>query len=105
MKKTICITFALLLVSAPHAGAEDRNAELVQAASDGKAEIIRELCASGADVNARDANGYTALMKAARSGHIEAARLLFARNEMYFLDGGKALRIPYQGVTTCGRIR
>lgn len=46
------------------------------AASAGDAAQIKNLIAQGADVNARDKDGLTALMWAAREGHAEIARVL-----------------------------
>jgi ankyrin repeat protein len=49
------------------------------AAFEGRAEMIKFLLAKGAEVDARAPNAYTALMLAARGGHLEAARqLLYA---------------------------
>ncbi len=52
------------------------SAALRSAASAGKVEIVELLIASGADVNARNANGETALMKAVASGRVECVKIL-----------------------------
>jgi len=53
---------------------------LVQAAVDGDTVRVRSLLASGEDANARDADGATALMRAAHLGRLDVARVL--------VDGG-----------------
>jgi hypothetical protein len=60
-------------------GAEVKHsgwAPIHYAAFEDRPEIIRYLIAKGADKDAVAPNGYTALMLAARGGHIEAARVL-----------------------------
>jgi ankyrin repeat protein len=57
----------------------DEGAELRAAAADGRTADIRALLAKGAPVDAPDANGDTALMKAVRSDHAGAAALLRRR--------------------------
>lgn len=42
-------------------------------------EAIAVLCELGADVNARDREGWTPLLRAAAAGHHNAARMLLAR--------------------------
>lgn len=59
--------------------AEDRRRALIDAVSQGNREKIELLIAQGADVNARDGNGNTPLMLAARSGHSEIVQFLIAR--------------------------
>ena len=63
-------------------GGEDSEAtallgqQLIEAARVGDAAEVRALLERDADVQARDANGATALVAAAYGNHIEAARLL-----------------------------
>ena len=45
----------------------------------GDLPALEALLDAGADVNAKDANGQTALMNAAREGHTPVVRLLIAR--------------------------
>ncbi len=74
---------ALILVLFTSAcGGEDAKAterlgrQLIEAARVGDAAEVRALLERDADVQARDANGATALVAAAYGNHIEAARLL-----------------------------
>jgi ankyrin repeat protein len=45
----------------------------------GDAELARKLLDAGADINALDEHGQTALMNAAHKGHLEVVRLLVER--------------------------
>jgi uncharacterized protein len=51
---------------------------LIRAAQAGHREMVRLLLANGADVNARDAGGGTALIWACNDDHIDCARWLLA---------------------------
>ena len=53
---------------------------LMWAAAEGHADVVRALLDSGADVRARSAGGFTALLFAARRGDLRSARLLVARS-------------------------
>ena len=50
----------------------------MRAAGGGHTEVVQALIAAGADVNARDYGGGTALMDAAGEGHVEIVRDLIA---------------------------
>lgn len=52
------------------------NKEWKDATRQGDLEKVRSLLAKGADINARDRYGQTALMNAAHAGHVELVRLL-----------------------------
>ena len=63
----------------------------MNAARNGHVEVVRLLLEAGADKNAAQVNGTTALMAAAEHGHVEVVRLL--------LDAGaytNALRGKYK---------
>lgn len=49
---------------------------LIEAAAAGDAARVRALAAAGASLEARDAEGETALMRAAHAGHLDAVRAL-----------------------------
>jgi ankyrin repeat protein len=55
------------------------NAEWEQAVRQGRADTLERLLTTGFDINARDAQGQTALMIAARLGHDSAVALLCER--------------------------
>lgn len=66
------------------------------AAFEDRAELIRYLLAKGADKDALAPNGYTALMLAARGGHLDAARALLYEDvdvNVRGPDGQTALKI------------
>ena len=52
--------------------------DLIEAAGRGDAAEVRQLLDDGADVNARDASGRTAVTAAALGDHVEAARVLIS---------------------------
>jgi hypothetical protein len=55
--------------------------DLILASILGRTEIVEGLLREGVDVNARDSEGYTALMRAAQKGHIEIVERLLRRQE------------------------
>src|SRR5579862_3503199 len=57
----------------------DTGAELRAAAARGDHIALERLLDAGVDVNARDEQGYTALMRAAYAGSLESVRLLLDR--------------------------
>ena len=61
-----------------HSEINERNTDLIEAATNGPATSVRLLLAAGADMNATDNAGYTALIVAAAHGHAEIVRLLLA---------------------------
>ncbi len=58
------------------AGRPATTSSLIEAASKGDTEKVHALLAKGADVNAKDNKGGTALMAAKREGHKEIVRML-----------------------------
>jgi ankyrin repeat protein len=63
---------------APEVGGSAAPTGLIEAAGRGDATVVRELLEGGAPVDARDARGATALVRAAYGNHLEAAGLLVA---------------------------
>lgn len=71
---TTCTAFFLFItISAP---AADLNDELIEAAAFGNAEAVRQLVASGANVNTPDDKGCPPIIMAARSGNVETIKVL-----------------------------
>jgi uncharacterized protein len=73
---------ALLLCVSPSStsvGAAEQNDDLQRAAEDGKVDRVRALIDKGADVNARDSSGKTALMYAAGRDHLDILTVLLQR--------------------------
>ena len=65
-KAKIGIGSMLFLLVLPFAGCGHApNHKLIQAAKQGDTEVVETLMAEGADVNAKDKDGFTALMQAA----------------------------------------
>jgi len=52
------------------------SAAVLAATVSGNPEVVRRALSRGADVNAKNGNGWTALMRAAMTGHAEIAKLL-----------------------------
>ena len=85
--------FALLFI-AGIAGASEQSMptglaqELMAAAGEGNAERIRLTLGKGADVNATDGAGSTALIRAAGRGHVDAVKaLLKAKPKLDHVNG------------------
>ncbi len=76
--KLIKIIFVvwLLLVSCIAVAQPDFTSELMTAAGNGKTAEVKALLDQGANVNARDSLGFTALMFAAKSGNTSTVKLL-----------------------------
>lgn len=77
LKNTVIVALLMLLVSAvPVYG--DYILDLMLAAGHGETRVVKSLLDRGVDVNARDSNGFTALLFAARNGHADTVKLLLA---------------------------
>ena len=74
------------------AKAADREEVLRSAAMDGNIEMVRSLIEAGTDPNAREKDGWTALMYAAASGSVEVVQLL--------MDAGADVNADIQKGTT-----
>jgi ankyrin repeat protein len=68
----------LLVAQMSPSSKEKLNADLLEAAKNGQTGKVLALIKAGADVNAKDIDGKTALMWAVANGHIETANLLRA---------------------------
>ncbi|MFQ5927816.1 MAG: ankyrin repeat domain-containing protein [Terriglobia bacterium] len=76
MKTTPAAVLLITLLMPLLATAGDINPDLIEAAKKGDAAAVEALLAAGADVNAKDKDGMTALMLAEKEGHTTVVRLL-----------------------------
>jgi len=84
--KRVLIVF-LVLVFAVTLFAKDKNARLFNAAQNGDLVIVQKLISKGADVNAKDEDGFTPLMLAAKNGHKDVCELLISKGaEILFFN-------------------
>ncbi len=67
---------AVVVLMGQAAAVEAISSPLIDAAKAGDAGRVRALLAAGADVNAKDVNGQTALMGAAQEGYPDIVRIL-----------------------------
>ncbi len=74
-----CILFLILAIVSPVFAAADDTGTLIDAASHGDIKRVRSLLAGGADVNAKDTDGVTALMMAAQDGHTDIVKVLLKK--------------------------
>ena len=82
MNKILCIGILAMLFLGSLANVQatsEEAQELIDAVRRGDIEIVKLLIKEGADVNARDKYGGTALMAAANNGHTEIAKILIGR--------------------------
>jgi ankyrin repeat protein len=80
MKPSQALAFVWLFLSACIVSAqEDLTSELMAAAGNGETAEVKTLLDRGANVNARDSYGFTALIFAAKSGNSSTVRLLLTR--------------------------
>jgi len=64
------------------------NDKLLAAAKSGDAKALLEALQAGADVQAKDSDGWTAAMWAARDGHADCAKLIETERERRELEHG-----------------
>jgi ankyrin repeat protein len=95
------LMFALLLtLTGCREGLKTEDAALIAAARTGHPGTVRDMLASGANVNVRDEHGNTALIEAARNGHDDVVRTLLGAGADVKVknDNGKtALMLAAQG--------
>lgn len=72
---------------------EEIGTSLTLAARYGSTDIVQTLLAKGIDVNARDADGRTALMWAADQAQAESAQVLLAKGAAEYHGQGREKRV------------
>ena len=72
------LALALLLAICLSATASVAQDDLITVSGAGDLSTVRALIAANADVNAKRADGITALMSASQNGHLDVVRVLLA---------------------------
>jgi uncharacterized protein len=96
------ITLIVLAVALTACGKrlKTEDAALIASARTGHAGTVRDMIASGANVNVKDEHGNTALIEAARNGHDDVVRTLLAAGADFKAkndDDKTALMLAAQG--------
>jgi hypothetical protein len=85
--------------------ANPRLEEAIDTAKNGEAERVQSMLVNGADVNKRDSDGQTALMEAAKGGHIDlAAQLLASGASIKAVSDNSGVRIRTKPTIENGEI-
>jgi len=93
MNKEIREELAMLVLSGspvPLEVSDNINDILIWACRYNHIRLAKLLISKGADVNARDINGYTPIHKSALNGHTEIVRLLIANNVNVNVNGRRS---------------
>jgi uncharacterized protein len=80
-----------------------KNTPLIEAVKTGQLETVKELIASGVDVNESGEQGWTPLNWAAGQGHLEIVKLLVANGADLF-KVGRDRRTPYMIALAASRV-
>jgi len=103
--KIISSAFLMMLISVP-AFTQDVNSQLIEAGKNGGTRNIEGLLAAGAEVDAKDEKGVTALMHASAEGHTQSVEALLdagADVSVQADDGLTALMVVARGNTEIAR--
>jgi ankyrin repeat protein len=99
--KSLLLLFTLIfMLTGCRENLKTEDAALIASARTGHSGTVRDMIASGANVNVRDERGNTALIEAARNGHDDVVRTLLAAGADMKLknnDGKTALMLAAQG--------
>ena len=103
--RIISSAFLMMLISVP-ALTQDVNSQLIEAGKKGETRNIEGLLAAGAEVDAKDEQGVTALMHASAEGHTQSVEALLdagADVNAQADDGLTALMVVARGNTEIAR--
>jgi len=103
--RIISSAFLMMLISVP-AFTQDVNSQLIEAGKKGETRNIEGLLAAGAEVDAKDEKGVTALMHASAEGHTQSVEALLdagADVDAQADDGLTALMVVARGNTEIAR--
>jgi len=103
--RIISSAFLMMLISVP-AFTQDVNSQLIEAGKKGETRNIKGLLAAGAEVDAKDEKGVTALMHASAEGHTQSVEALLdagADVDAQADDGLTALMVVARGNTEIAR--
>src|SRR4051794_38541754 len=79
MLRNVAISLLIIVAIVSIAGAADLNEDLLTAANKGDVESVEALLAKGADANAKNSYGASALFFAADKGHLAVVKLLLEK--------------------------
>jgi ankyrin repeat protein len=100
LKSVLVLLTLVFALSGCRESLKTEDAALIAAARTGHSGTVRDMIASGANVNVRDEDGNTALIEAARNGHDDVVRTLLAAGadaKLKNRDGKTALMLAAQG--------
>jgi len=102
LTKSIIISALLMMLISVPAFPQDLNVELFEAAKNDQSERVKSLLAAGAEVDAKDEKGITALLYASSEGHPQTVEALLdagAEVDAPANDGMTALMVVAKGNT------
>ena len=91
IRKIILITIITFITLGIIACSSNSGEELIDAARYGDLETVKLLIENGADINAKDEDGYTVLMHASFNGYLEIVK--------YLIEKGANVNEDKDGVT------
>ena len=100
VKGTLLLLILLIALTGCRESLKTEDAALIAAARTGHSGTVRDMLASGANVNVRDEHGNTALIEAARNGHDDVVRTLLTAGadvKIKNREGKTALMLAAQG--------
>jgi ankyrin repeat protein len=100
LKRMLVLLTLLLALTGCRESLKTEDAALLASARTGHSGTVRDMLASGANVNVKDEHGNTALIEAARNGHDNVVRTLLAAGADLKVkndEGKTALMLAAQG--------